>query len=250
MIILLSPAKTLDFKSDVKISDMSEPCFLKEANELARFLKGFMPSDLVSIMGISDKLADLNYNRYQEWNTSDNEKKQAVYAFKGDVYTGLEVDNISNIKYLQSHLRILSGLYGYLRPLDIIQPYRLEMGTKLNNLKGKDLYAFWGDKISDRIKKDLQTLNNKFIINLASNEYFNSVSKYIPNDNVITPIFKDYKNGKLKVVSFFAKKARGIMTKYIVDNELKDIESIKVFNGAGYAFDDALSSEREWIFIR
>jgi hypothetical protein len=252
MLILLSPAKTLDFDPLSKNCGHSVPCMIKEANELAAIMKTIIPHGLSEMMGISPKLADLNYERYQLWTNKDTGKihKQAIYAFKGDVYTGLDVETLSETDYLQSHVRILSGLYGYLRPLDLIQPYRLEMGTKLMNKRGKDLYAFWSDKVFDNLKNELKEHASPYVINLASNEYYKVVKKFLEPSDVITPVFKDFKNNQYKVISFLAKKARGMMTRFIAENKIEDPENIKLFDLGGYAYSETMSEQKEWVFIR
>ena len=205
-------------------------------------------------MGISEKLGDLNFGRFLNWQpefTSDN-AKQAVLAFKGDVYTGLDAEKLSEkeLVWSQDHLRILSGLYGLLRPLDLMQPYRLEMGTKLPNKKGKNLYDFWGNKITDGLNQVLVETGSQVLVNLASNEYFKSVNRSNLNADVITPVFKDWKNGQYKIISFYAKKARGLMSRYIIKNKITDPEKLKQFDVAGYTYNAAMSSAREWIFTR
>ena len=252
MLILLSPAKTLDFEPLSKKSNHSVPCMIKEANELASIMKKIMPSGLSEMMGISPKLADLNYDRYQKWINKEESKlhKQAIYAFKGDVYTGLDVESLKGTEFLQNHVRILSGLYGYLKPMDLIQPYRLEMGTKLKNKKGKDLYEFWSDKVFRAIKTELKEQSSPYIINLASNEYYKVVNKFLNTNDVITPIFKDFKNNQYKVISFLAKKARGMMTRFIVENKINAPENIKSFDFGGYTYSENMSKDNDWVFIR
>ena len=252
MLILLSPAKTLDFDSLSNNSDYTFPCMIKEANELAAIMKRIMPASLSKMMGISPTLADLNYERYQLWTNNDtgNAYKQAIYAFKGDVYTGLDVETLNDTDFLHNHVRILSGLYGYLKPLDLIQPYRLEMGTKLTNKKGKDLYAFWSDKVFKALERDLKEDRSPCVINLASNEYYRVVNKFLDPSDVITPVFKDFKNDKYKVISFLAKKARGMMTRFIAENKIEDPENIKSFDLGGYSYSETMSKEKEWVFLR
>lgn len=254
MLILLSPAKTLDFTTPASTKTSTQPALLDDSAELIKQLKKFSPSDLSSLMHISNKLGVLNFTRYQDWNrpfTKQN-AKQAVLAFKGDVYTGLNAETFSEaeLKFAQKHLRILSGLYGVLRPLDLIQPYRLEMGTGLKNKQGKDLYEFWDDKITKLINVDIAKSKSSYIINLASNEYFKSVQLEQVNAEIITPVFKDYKNGKYKIISFFAKKARGMMTAFIIKNNITDIEQIKQFKQDGYKFYKSLSDDHNWVFQR
>ena len=205
-------------------------------------------------MSISSKLADLNKQRYQDWNlpfTMSN-AKQALMAFKGDVYTGFNFEkyNEKDFTYAQKHLRILSGLYGLLRPLDLIQPYRLEMGTKLTTSEAKDLYAFWSLTLTNSLNAAIKKSGNKILINLASNEYYNVIDKQLLEGNVITPVFKDKKNGDFKVISFYAKKARGAMSDYIIRNRISQPDGLKEFNGLGYRFNRNLTSDDSWVFTR
>ena len=254
MLILVSPAKTLDFDTPPRTDSHSQPDFLKESRALVKELKTLAPQDLSNLMGISDKLAALNVARYQSWKTPFSLKnaKQAALAFKGDVYTGLDAETLSDQhdEYAQQHLRILSGLYGVLRPLDLIQPYRLEMGVGFNNAKGKDLYTFWGDKITNRLNKELAEQESDVVINLASNEYFKSVNTQQLKARVITPVFKDAKNGQYKIISFYAKKARGLMARYIIEKGLQEPNAIKRFKVGGYRYNKELSAGDNWVFTR
>ena len=233
MLIVISPAKTLDFETAPTTKDFTEPEFLKESKKLISELKKLNPAEVSSLMKISDKLGTLNYLRFNEWKTPFNLKnaKQALLAFKGDVYTGIEAETFSNqdLKFAQKHLRILSGLYGVLKPLDLMQAYRLEMGTQFENKQGKDLYEFWGGKLTEQINNDLKAAKSKVLINLASNEYFKSLQANDIDAEIIVPVFKDFKNGKYKIISFYAKKARGLMSAYIIKNRLKKPEDIKGF---------------------
>jgi uncharacterized protein len=254
MLIVISPAKTLDFETPASSKKNTTPDFLDDSAELINQLRQLAPDKIGDLMSISPKLATLNSNRYHQWSLPfklDN-AKQSVLAFKGDVYTGLDAEsfNSDELTFAQDHLRILSGLYGILRPLDLIQAYRLEMGTQLNNSRGKDLYAFWGDIITESINQILKKQPNSALINLASNEYFNSIKIDKLNANVITPIFKDQKNGAYKIISFFAKKARGLMSRYIIQHKLTNPEDIKGFNLAGYSFNASASSKDKWVFTR
>jgi len=254
MLIVISPAKTLDFETAPITKLHTQAEFLKESRQLIKQLKAMTPAEVSSLMKISDKLGVLNFLRFNEWKTpfTLENSKQALLAFKGDVYTGINAETFSTqeLKFAQKHLRILSGLYGVLKPLDLIQAYRLEMGTKFENKKGKDLYEFWGSKITDQINQDLKASKSKHLINLASNEYFKSLQAKDINAEIIVPVFKDYKNGKYKIISFFAKKARGLMSAYIIKNRLKDPEDIKVFNVDGYKYYKSESSESNWVFKR
>ena len=254
MLILISPAKTLDFDTPAKTKINTMPDFLSDSQELIDGLQKLSAKKISSLMDISDKLSELNHDRFQTWQrpfTADN-AKQAILAFQGDVYLGLEAETFSaaDFKFAQQHLRILSGLYGLLRPLDLMQPYRLEMGTLFKNTRGKDLYAFWGDKITDEINKVIEQDKSPTVINLASNEYFKSVKPKLLNAEIITPSFKDYKNGQYKMISFFAKKARGLMTAFIIKNRLTKVEDIKDFDIAGYKFSVKDSTEKELVFLR
>jgi cytoplasmic iron level regulating protein YaaA (DUF328/UPF0246 family) len=254
MLIVISPAKTLDFETAPTTKEFTEPEFLKESKKLISELKKLNPEEVSSLMKISDKLGTLNYLRFNEWKTpfNLNNAKQALLAFKGDVYTGIEAETFSNqdLKFAQKHLRILSGLYGVLKPLDLMQAYRLEMGTQFENKQGKDLYEFWGGKLTEQINNDLRAAKSKVLINLASNEYFKSLQANDIDAEIIVPVFKDFKNGKYKIISFYAKKARGLMSAYIIKNRLKNPEDIKGFNVEGYKYSKSESSGNNWVFLR
>lgn len=254
MLIVISPAKTLDFETAPITKVHTQPEFLKESRQLVSQLKELTPAEVSSLMKISDKLGVLNFLRFNEWKTpfTLNNAKQALLAFKGDVYTGINADsfNSRDLKFAQKHLRILSGLYGVLKPLDLIQAYRLEMGSKFKNRKGKDLYEFWESKLTDQINQDLKASKSKYLINLASNEYFKSLQADAINAEIIVPVFKDYKNGKYKIISFYAKKARGLMSAYIIKNRLKNPEDIKAFDVDGYKFCKSASNSTNWVFQR
>jgi len=254
MLVLISPAKTLDFETPPQTERFSQPDFLPQARELIDRLRELAPHQLSALMGISDKLGQLNYDRYAQWHTPFNtvNAKQALLAFKGDVYTGLAAEHFSqaDLDFAQEHLRILSGLYGLLRPLDLIQPYRLEMGTKLATAKGKNLYDFWGQSLTQALNKQLERRGSKALINLASQEYFRAVDTKALDAPLITPVFKDWKNGQYKVISFYAKKARGMMTSYLIRNRLKRLDDLRRFDEGGYGFAPELSGERDWVFTR
>lgn len=254
MLIVISPAKTLDFETAPTTKQFTQPELLKESRKLISDLKKLSPAQVSSLMKISDKLGTLNYLRFNEWKTPFTLKnsKQALLAFKGDVYTGLQAEtfNQHELKFAQKHLRILSGLYGVLKPLDLMQAYRLEMGTKFETKQGKDLYEFWGNKITNQINDDLKASKSRYIINLASNEYFKSLKANDINAEIIVPVFKDYKNGKYKIISFFAKKARGLMSAYIIKNKITKPEEIKAFDSDGYRYSEAQSTTSEWVFLR
>lgn len=250
MLAILSPSKTLDFDSSRELADKSTPCLFNETLGLIEILKGKDKEEIKNLMKLSDKLAELNYERYQNFanKMTGTNSRQAIFAFKGDVYDGLDADSLNDpqIKAANDNIAILSGLYGLIRPLDLIQPYRLEMGTKLDNPKGKDLYKFWGDKISKRINE----LEDDLVINLASNEYFKAVNKNALNAKVVDINFKEDKDGKVKVIGIYAKKARGMMARYIVENKVKDLDEIKKFNSSGYKFSPEESDDEQLTFIR
>ena len=252
MKIVVSPAKSLNFESPLPIQNYTESLFLKEAETIQKTLKKKKPKQLMELMDISEKLADLNWERNQNWSlpfTPEN-ARPAVFAFDGDVYTGLDAYTIPTDKFpiLEDKLRILSGLYGVLKPLDLMQPYRLEMGTSLPIGTKKNLYEFWKKKVTSSLNSELQ--KDELFINLASNEYFSAVDTKTLKVPVITPEFKDYKDGKLKMISFFAKKARGLMVRYIIDTNAETIEDLKQFNYDGYAFDANLSKGNTLVFTR
>ncbi|PCI18391.1 MAG: peroxide stress protein YaaA [Piscirickettsiaceae bacterium] len=254
MLLLISPAKTLDFESPAITEQYSQPEFLDDSAELIDQLKTLSPNDVSSLMSISEKLGVLNSNRFIAWRTpfTPDNSKQALLAFKGDVYEGMAANTLSedDLNWANNHLRILSGLYGLLKPLDLIQPYRLEMGARFNNQRGKNLYEFWGDKITDKINQELLNQKSPVLINLASNEYFKSVKVKNLTAAVITPVFKDWKNDKYKIISFYAKKARGMMSAYIIKNRIESPSDIKQFDTVGYTYSAEQSSENEWVFLR
>lgn len=254
MLIILSPSKTLDFDLKPQTDVFTQPQLLEQAAELASLLKEYTPSQLRKLMKINEKLADLNVQRYQDWHTpfgTDN-AKQAVLVFKGEVYNGLNADLLTkdDLNYAQDHLRILSGLYGVLRPLDLMQPYRLEMGIKLKTKKGIDLYTYWGDQITEAINSTLDATGQKYLINLASDEYFKVLNKEKLKAEIVTPAFKDYKNGSYKFMTVYGKKARGMMARFILRKRLTDVEQIKLFEEDGYYFNEQMSEEKTWVFTR
>lgn len=254
MLIVVSPAKTLDYESPVNTKDFTQPDFLKDSRNLVKELRELDPEDIAKLMKVSPKIAEENFYRYLGFKTPFTEKnaRQALFAFKGDVYTGIEVESYkaADLKFAQKHLRILSGLYGILRPLDLMQPYRLEMGTKFENARGKNLYEFWGDKVTEGLNQAMGEQQGKQLINLASNEYFKAVKPRLLDGEIWTPVFKDYKNGSYKVISFFAKKARGRMASYILKNRLKKVEDLESFDVDGYSFNEAMSQGNELVFTR
>jgi len=252
MKIVISPAKSLDFESPLPTQQHTEALFLKQANTIQKVLQKKKPKQLSELMDISEKLADLNWQRNQAWHTpfTIENARQAIFAFNGDVYLGLDVHTLPTEKLtvLQDKLRILSGLYGLLKPLDLMQPYRLEMGTKMPVGQNKNLYQFWKTTITKSLNAEMQ--KGELFINLASNEYFDAVDAKTLKVPIITPEFKDYKDGKLKIISFFAKKARGMMVRYIIDTNAETIEDLKGFNYEGYAFDANLSKDTTLVFTR
>jgi uncharacterized protein len=254
MIIVISPAKSLDFETPSKISDYTIPELLKESEKLIGRLKSMSPKQLSALMDISADLGELNFKRYQEWQTpfTPENAKQAVLAFNGDVYQGLNAATLSEDKLLlaQTKLRILSGLYGVLKPLDLIQPYRLEMGTKLKYYKSKDLYAFWNPLITKKINESVAESGSGVLINLASNEYFKSIDRKKLKAEIVTPDFKDFKNGSYKMISFFAKRARGLMTRFILENNITNHADLLAFNSEGYAFNPRISKSGNPVFTR
>lgn len=254
MLTVISPAKTLDYDTPPTTRKSTQPQFLAQAEQLVEDARQLSPDDIRSLMGVSENIAELNHARFMNWGTPftlDN-AKQAVLAFKGDVYTGLEAETLtaSQLTFAQKHLCILSGLYGLLRPLDLMQPYRLEMGLKFANSGGKNLYEFWGTDITGLLQKQLKKSGSAVLVNLASNEYFKSVKSRELEADIVTPVFKDLKGGKYKVISFYAKKARGQMARYIIDNELNDPEALKKYKVDGYKYNRAESSARDLVFTR
>lgn len=253
MLLLISPAKTLDF-SAIGLKKHTKPALLKESKVLVDILKEKSVADLKQLMSVSDKIAELNVERFNQFKTpfSTKNAKQALYAFRGDVYTGLDADSFSekDVDFAQDHLRILSGLYGVLKPLDLMQAYRLEMGTKLSNGFGKNLYEFWDEKITKLINKDLKNTGNKIVVNLASKEYFHSIKEAQLNAELYTVNFKENRNGVYKIIAFSAKRARGMMCHYVIKNKITKPEKMKGFDMDNYSFNEELSSEKEFIFTR
>ena len=252
MKVLLSPAKSLDFKSQLPTEKNSPLCFDKEAEYLNSVLKRKSPKDLSDLMGISSKIADLNYERNQDWSLPFNNKnaRQAVYAFSGDVYRGLDAYSIDNdkIDFMQGTVRIISGLYGLVKPLDLIQPYRLEMGTKFTFDNNRNLYDYWKEKITNQLNSELT--KDEPVLNLASNEYYKAIDSKVLKSDVYSANFKQLKDGNYKTIAIFSKKARGMMTRYIIENKITDISSLKSFNYDGYVYHENLSSGKELIFTR
>lgn len=254
MLIVISPAKKLDYQSNSPQQAYTEPAYLEQSANLIKVMKNKTPAEIQSLMGISENLANLNHSRYLNWNKKNTKRnsKPAIYAFMGDVYTGLDAKSLTNhqIRFAQDHLRILSGLYGVLKPLDLIQPHRLEMGTKIKTESGETLYDFWGHAPTSDLNQQAKVLKTKYIVNLASNEYFKVINKTALTLEVLTPVFKDKKQDTYKVISFYAKKARGLMAKYIIENEITDPKGIKEFSLAGYKYRSKLSAKNEYVFTR
>lgn len=254
MLFILSPAKTLDFEHEAPIKKSSQPIFKDNAELLINQLKNKSQNELSKLMSISDKLAELNTIRHKSWEKNHTKKnaKQCIFAFRGEAYNGLNIEQFTqeDLEFAQDRLRVLSGLYGVLRPLDLIQPYRLEMGTKLENPQGKNLYEFWNAQVAETLNKHAEKTGTNTLVNLASNEYFKAVKKDVLKPNVITPVFKELKNDSYKVISVYAKKARGMMSAYIIRNRITDSEDLKNFTEEGYMFDENLSSSKEMVFTR
>ncbi|MGF1741231.1 peroxide stress protein YaaA [Vibrio profundum] len=254
MLIVVSPAKTLDYESPLATERFTQPELTQETKLLIDECRKLTPADIAKLMKVSDKIASLNVARFAQWSetyTPEN-ARQAILAFKGDVYTGLDAESLSESQfdYAQQHLRMLSGLYGLLKPLDLMQPYRLEMGTRLANERGSNLYQFWGNLLTDKLNQALAEQGDEILVNLASNEYFKAVKPKLIQGTVITPVFKDCKNGQYKVISFYAKKARGMMARYIIENQVETIDELTKFSTAGYYFDSASSTDKELVFKR
>ncbi len=254
MLLILSPAKSLDFETPAGTDKYTQPEYLPQSQQLVKKLKDHSPAKLASLMKISDKLASLNAARYGSWDTpfTQENAKQALLSFTGDVYRGLDANSLDaeSLEYAQQHVRILSGLYGILKPLDLMQPYRLEMGTKLVTEHGKNLYEFWGSLLHDAIAGELSDQSEQVLVNLASKEYFTAVKLDALPYRVITPVFKDWKNGQYKFINFFAKYARGLMARYVIDNQITKVDDLKGFDYEDYHYSEEFSSEDEWVFIR
>lgn len=254
MLVLVSPAKTLDYENPAGTTQYTLPKLVDHSAQLIEVCRKLTPAEISSLMKVSDKIAGLNAARFESWSPkfSTDNAKQALYAFRGDVYTGLDADSLSEegVSLAQTHLRILSGLYGLLRPLDLMQPYRLEMGTRLANSEGTNLYQFWGDTVTDEVNLALEEQGDDVLVNLASNEYFKAVKPKLIKGNIITPVFKDRKNGQYKVISFFAKRARGMMVRYILDNKVSNFDELIQFDSAGYHYCEAESTAAAPVFLR
>lgn len=252
MLIVLSPAKSLDLASPLTTEQHTIPEFIPQAAELIDVLRAYSPAQIGELMSLSDALSVLNVGRYAHWQPDHADGRQAILSFNGDVYAGFDARSLDarGLEYTQRHVRILSGLYGLLRPLDLMHPYRLEMGTRLANARGKDLYAFWGETITAALNRQLAETGATALVNLASEEYFRSVKPTLLAAPLVEPVFQDWKNGKYKIISFFAKRARGMMARYAVDHAITDPQRLKAFDVDGYAFEADASNEREWVFRR
>lgn len=254
MLTLISPAKTLDYQTPLSSTSFSLPQFIDKAHALIKVCRQLSVDDLAKLMSISPNLAKLNHDRFQAWQTEFNfdNAKQAIFAFKGDVYEGIDVRDFTDhdLQFSQAHLRILSGLYGLLKPLDLMQPYRLEMGTRLKNGAHRNLYTFWGETLTDALNEELSQCDDATVINLASNEYFKAIKSDKLNAKIITPLFLEHRNGELKLISFYAKKARGLMSRFMIKNRIDNAQALKEFALEGYSFDKTLSTQNEWVFTR
>ena len=253
LITIISPAKKLDYETPIQQFPSSQPMLLNHSRTLMSDLKKLSPQEVSSLMGLSDKLGALNYERFQKWETpfTESNSKQAILAFKGDVYQGLDAESlsVSDLDWAQDNVRILSGLYGILKPMDLMQPYRLEMGTKFATKRGHNLYDFWDSIITEELNKNFSS-DNTNLLNLASNEYFKSINVDELKANVISPVFMDKKNGKYKIISFLAKKARGLMTRYVIKNRIENITDIQTFTEGGYFFNEEMSEDNKPVFCR
>ena len=254
MLLVISPAKTLDYETPPKTREFTVPDYLDDSQQLVRRARRYSALDIAEVMDVSMAIAELNHERFAKWKTpfTPDNAKQALLAFKGDVYTGLDAQSMkaADFKFAQKHLRILSGLYGLLRPLDLMQPYRLEMGRKVDNDRGKNLYEFWGTTITEGLNAQLKRLKSEVLVNLASNEYFKSVKPKALKAEIITPEFKDWKNGDYKMMGVYAKKARGQLSRFVIQNQITEPEAMKEFAVDGYRFNKKLSAGNKWVFTR
>jgi cytoplasmic iron level regulating protein YaaA (DUF328/UPF0246 family) len=254
MLTVISPAKTLDYETPTVTEEFTQPTQLTQSRKLIRRLRELGSDDLSRLMSISDNLAELNRQRYRKWKTpfKPDNARQALFAFKGDVYIGLDAYSLdtASIDYAQQHLRILSGLYGLLRPLDLMQPYRLEMGTRLTTETGSNLYQFWDERITRALNQELKQIGSKQLINLASNEYFKAVKPKLLKAEIITPSFREYRKGEYRFISFFAKKARGLMSRYLIDQRIDDAGGLKYFYSVVFVYNPGFSNDNDWVFTR
>ena len=254
MLTVISPAKTLDFDTPTVTDAYTQPVHLTQSRKLVRRMRQLSGQELSKLMSVSSNIGDLNQQRFKKWKTpfKPENARQAIFAFKGDVYIGLDAYSMTaqNVDFAQGHLRILSGLYGVMRPLDLMQPYRLEMGTRIDTDVGNNLYQFWNGRITKTLNQELKQSNSNTLINLASSEYFKSIKPKLLKAEVITPVFKDYNKGSYQVIGFFAKKARGLMARYLIDNEINNPADLMNFGAEGYAYNAAMSNSHEWVFTR
>lgn len=254
MLIVISPAKTLDYETPPGTSQFTVPDYLEHSQMLIDRARLYSALDIAEVMEVSMNIAELNVDRFEQWHTpfTSRNAKQSILAFKGEVYSGLQAQAFTerDFGFAQTHLRILSGLYGLLRPLDLMQPYRLEMGRKIDTSRGKNLYEFWGGTITEGLNQQLEAINSRHLINLASNEYFKSVKPKQLNAEIITPVFKDYKNGEYKMMGVYAKKARGMLSRYIIQNQLSHPEDMKAFAEDGYIYNESMTTGNSWVFTR
>lgn len=252
MKILISPAKTLDYNSNIQLNLQSEPIFIEKANQIAKVMMEINTNGIAKLMSVSTQLANLNFERYQHWFHNETPLRQAVLAFKGDVYQGLEPETFtqSDMEYAQDHLRILSGLYGMLRPADLIKPHRLEMGTHLEFDHYKNLYQYWSNTLTKKLDEELKSTTNRLVVNLASKEYASAINFKDLSAKVISPEFKDFKGGQYKIISFFAKKARGRMAAFLIRNRINDLNDISAFSEDGYIYNAQLSKAGKPVFTR
>ena len=254
MLTVISPAKTLDYDTPTLTDSYTQPVHLTQSRKLVRRMRQLSGQEISKLMGVSSNIGDLNQQRFKKWKTpfKPENARQAIFAFKGDVYIGLDAYSMTapNVDFAQAHLRILSGLYGLLRPLDLVQPYRLEMGTRIDTEVGKNLYQFWDGRITKTLNQELKQSNSSSLINLASNEYFKAIKPKSLKADIITPVFKDYHKGSYQVIGFFAKKARGLMTRYLIDREIDSPAELMDFTAEGYAYNASMSNAHEWVFTR
>jgi hypothetical protein len=254
MLTVISPAKTLDYETPPVTGAFTQPTQLTQSRKLIRRLRQLDSNDISHLMSVSDNLAELNRQRFRQWKTpfKPENARQALFAFKGDVYLGLDAYSLDEdaLDFAQQHLRILSGLYGILRPLDLMQPYRLEMGTRLDTEAGSNLYQFWNERLTRALNQELKQSRSQCLVNLASNEYFKAIKPKLLRADIVTPAFREYRNGEYRFIQFFAKKARGLMARYLIDRRIDDVEGLKDFDYEGYRFAPAMSNDKDWVFTR
>jgi uncharacterized protein len=254
MLTVISPAKTLEYETPPVTEAFTQPTQLSQSRKLIRRLRELGSDDISRLMSVSDNLAELNRQRFKQWKTpfKPENARQALFAFKGDVYLGLDAYSLDEVAldFAQQHLRILSGLYGILRPLDLMQPYRLEMGTRLDTDMGSNLYQFWNERLTKALNQELKQSQTRCLVNLASNEYFKAIKPKLLKADIVTPAFREYRDGEYRFIQFFAKKARGLMARYLIDQRIDDVEGLKGFNYEGYRFAPEMSDEKDWVFTR